>query len=147
MDKTNWQFEHSVECNSERSFAWSFWTDVSNWEKLEGKAVEWIKINGAFMTGTSGSTKMPGQDAYNWTITQLDPQHFAIIEIELVGAIFSNKMVFKSLNPDFTRIIQRFSLNGKKAENYVNGMQMLETSAPQGLKKLALAIESAYAGI
>ncbi|SHG97916.1 hypothetical protein [Flagellimonas flava] len=144
MNKTIWEFEHSIECNSERSFVWSFWTDVSNWERLEGKAVEWIKIEGAFVQGASGSTKTPGKDAHNWTITQLEPQCFAVIEIPLEGAVFINKMEFVPIDSGRTRITQHFSLYGAKAVDFVEGIQMLETSAPLGLKKLVQAIESVY---
>jgi hypothetical protein len=26
-----WEFEHSVECQVSRDFAWRFWTNVANW--------------------------------------------------------------------------------------------------------------------
>ncbi len=144
MDDTAWQFEHSVECNSDKSFAWAFWTDVSNWERLEGNAVEWIKLEGPFAVGTSGATKTPGQDSYNWKITQLDPEHSATIEMPLDGAAFCNVMIMESIDSNRIQITQRLSLNGKKSADFAEGMQAFETSAPQGLAKLVKAIESAY---
>ncbi|MCB0628253.1 MAG: hypothetical protein R2824_30380 [Saprospiraceae bacterium] len=144
MSITAWQFEHSVVCNASRSFAWSFWTDVSNWERLEGATVEWIKIDGPFAAGTLGATKSPGQDPQYWKITQLDLERSATIEVTLDGAVFKNRMVLESITQEQTRIIQRMSLAGEKAAGFAEGMRMFETSAPQGLGKLAKAIESAY---
>ncbi|WP_425234718.1 hypothetical protein [Ulvibacterium sp.] len=144
MGDTAWKFEHSVECNSDKSFAWAFWANVSNWQRLEGKAVEWIKLKGPFAVGTSGATKTPGQEPYIWKITQLDPEHSATIEMPLDGAVFCNVMIMESIGPNHTRITQRLSLTGIKAVDFAEGMQTFETSAPQGLAKLAKAIESVY---
>lgn len=144
MSNAAWQFEHSVECNSDKSFAWAFWTDVSNWQRLEGKAVEWIKLNGPFTIGTSGATKTPGQNPYHWKITQLDPESSATIEMHLDGAVFYNVMIMESIGPDRIQITQRLSLTGVKAADFAEGMRTFETSAPQGLAKLTKAIESAY---
>ncbi|MFS4449007.1 hypothetical protein [Maribacter sp. 2307UL18-2] len=144
MDETTWQFEHSVECDADRSFAWSFWTDVSNWERLEGKAVEWIELKGAFAVGTKGITKTAGQNPHYWEITQLDPERSATIEIPLDGATFYNVMRMESIDSGRTRIIQCLGLSGIKAQDFGESMQMFENSAPQGLEKLAKTIESAY---
>lgn len=144
MEDAAWEFQHSVECKAAKSFAWLFWTDVSNWERLEGKAVEWIKIHGPFAAGTTGETKMPGQPIQPWTITQLDPEHFARIELPVAGAIFVNEMRMVALSSERIQIIQRLSLVGAKAQELAGAMGMFETSAPQGLAKLARTIEHAF---
>ncbi len=141
---SGWKFEHAVTCNANRSFVWSFWTDVSNWERLEGKAVEWITLQGHFEVGTSGVTKAPGQDPQQWKIVQLDPKHSATIEMHLDGAVFSNVMFFESVSPECTLIKQRMGLTGAKAPDFAKGMRIFEINAPQGLAKLAEAIEAAY---
>ncbi len=143
MSEAAWQFEHAVECKVNRSFVWSFWTNVSNWERIEGKAVEWIKLHGPFTLGVGGETKMPGQDPQKWKIVQIDPGHSATIEMAVAGALFHNKMIFKSISPNQTQILQRMSLTGAKAKDLAEGMRVFETSAPQGLAKLAEAIELA----
>lgn len=143
MSEAAWQFEHAVECKVNRSFVWSFWTDVSNWERIEGKAVEWIKLHGPFALGTFGETKMPGQEPQRWKIAQIDPGHSATIEMAVAGALFHNEMILESISPDQTRIVQRMSLTGEKALALAEGMKVFETSAPQGLAKLAKAIELA----
>lgn len=143
MEEVAWQFQHSVECKAAKSFAWSFWTDVSNWERIEGKAVEWIKLHGPFALGTVGETKMPGQEPQKWRIGQIDPGHSATIEMTVAGAQFYSEMILESISPDQTRIIQRMSLAGDKAQDLAEGMRVFETSAPQGLARLARAIEVA----
>ncbi len=143
MNDIVWQFEHAVECKATRSVAWSFWTDVTNWERLEGEAVEWIRIEGPFEEGARGATKSPGQDPYDWVIAELQHEEFAKIDLPLDGANFCNEMSMESLATDLTRITQRLSLSGPKAGPLVEGMKMFETSAPQGLAKLAKAIEEA----
>ncbi|MEX0287993.1 MAG: hypothetical protein AB3N14_02695 [Flavobacteriaceae bacterium] len=143
MGKEIWQFEHTVACNTDKSFAWAFWTDVRNWERLEGNAVEWIRLNGPFEKGTSGETKSQGQEPHSWRITALEPEQSATIDITLDGAVFSNIILMDTIAPKSTKITQRLSLSGDKAASFVNGMKMFETTAPQGLKKLAEAIEAA----
>jgi len=146
MEDMVWHFEHSVECHSDKSFAWAFWTDVSNWERLEGNAVEWIRLQGPFAVGTSGTTKTPGQDPYVWEITYLEPERCAMIQMPLEGAVFYNTMIMESIGPRQTRIIQRLGLGGTKARDFIQGIQTFETSAPEGLAKLARSIESANRG-
>ena len=145
MNLADWQFEHSVECKANKAFVWSFWTDVTNWERLEGNAVEWIKLDGPFVKGASGATKMPGLDPQNWEISALQPEISATIKMSLEGAIFYNQMSFESTSNDQTLITQSMSLTGPKAPELAPGMKAFEDNAPQGLAKLAKAIESAYA--
>lgn len=144
MSKAVWQFEHTVTCKANRTFVWSFWTDVTNWEQIEGEAVELIRLDGPFATGTFGTTKAPGQEPYHWQIAECKEEHFARIEMKLDGAIFDNIMSFTHIGADETLIMQRMELSGPKAPSLVEGMTMFETIAPQGLAKLAESIEAAY---
>lgn len=144
MNEIAWQFEHSIECNVNKSFVWEYWTDVTNWERLEGKAVEWIKLDGPFELGSLGTTKMPGLEPHHWKISQLDPEKSATIDMPLEGAVFHNEISIDALSPDQTRITQRMYLTGTKAAEFAEGMQMFEQTAPQGLAKLAKTIEEAY---
>lgn len=143
MDNTDLQFKHSTSCNASSAFAWTFWTDVSNWEKIEGDTVEWIRLDGAFQIGAKGMTKTPGQEPQHWTIADLVEEEYATIDIELPGAILHNTMRFKSLAGDHTMITQTMQLSGPEAEEFVEGMNMLKKSAPAGLAKLARTIEDA----
>lgn len=138
-----WQFEHSVECAAGRRAAWQFWTNVSNWERLEGDAVEWIRLDGEFAEGSRGVTKSPGQDVREWTISELDLNSSGTIRMQLGGAVFTNRMTFDSISNGRTRITQQMSLSGEGSDVLAEGMRAFEASAPQGLAKLAAAIEAA----
>ncbi|MGX1928021.1 hypothetical protein [Flagellimonas sp. 2504JD4-2] len=60
---------------------------------------------------------------------------------KLDGAVFYNEMKMEAMPSNRRKITQCLSLKGKKAANFVEGIKMFETSAPQGLSKLAEAIE------
>ena len=87
---------------------------------------------------------MPGQEPRFWTITRVEQGRTATIEMELDGAVFYNRIVLEVLAPDQTEIRQIMSLAGSKASDFAAGMEMFESNAPQGLAKLAEAIELAY---
>lgn len=141
MENTEPQFKHTVTCNADRSKAWAFWTDVSNWEKIEGDTVEWIRLEGPFEAGAKGMTKTPGQEPQHWSIVEAVYEDYATIEIELPGAILHNTMRFKSFSGNMTLITQRMQLTGPNASDFTEGMEMLKKSAPAGLAKLAKTIE------
>lgn len=144
MNDTDPQFKHTVTCNADKSFAWAFWTEVSNWEKVEGDTVEWIQLDGPFEVGAKGLTKTPGQDPQRWKIVELVAEEYATIEIELPGALLLNTMRFKSLSGDLTLITQSMHLTGPNAGDFAEGMEMLKKTAPTGLSKLARTIEMSY---
>ncbi len=144
MNAIIWDFEHSVECAADRSFVWTFWTDVSNWERIEGAAVEWIRLEGPFAEGVRGATKMPEQEPQKWIISKLDLGRSATIEIQIEDCVFLNQIRLEEISGDQTRIVQRMTLagEGERARHLAKGMRAFETSAPQGLAKLASAIEA-----
>ena len=53
-------------------------------------------------------------------------------------------MIFEIIDSEQTKINQRLFLKGIKAANFVEGMKLFEKTAPQGLAKLAKAIEAEY---
>lgn len=144
MNNTDPQFKHTVTCNADKSFAWAFWTQVSNWEKIEGDTVEWILLDGPFEVGSKGLTKTPSQHPQHWKIVELVKEDYATIEIELPGAFLHNTMRFKSLPGDLTLITQSMHLTGPNAGDFTEGMEMLKKTAPMGLAKLAKMIEMNY---
>lgn len=148
-----WEFEHAVECNANRTFAWSFWTDVSNWQRIEGEAVDEIVLDGPFEVGTHGQTKAPGQEPRNWRISEInssavhspevDSPQSATIEMPIDQCLFLSRMVFESLSDGRTRITQHLSLQGEVPDEMLAGIRTFEQSAPQGLARLAEAIAEA----
>ena len=142
-----WDFEHSVECEASRKFVWSFWTDVSNWKRLEGSAVEWIRLEGPFQAGSQGVTKSPGQEPRRWTIADIESEASATIEMPVNGAMFVNRVTFACLSVNRTRITQRLSLYGEVQTEMLTGIKTFEATAPEGLAKMASMIESDAAGL
>ena len=76
----------------------------------------------------------------------MSPADSATIEIALDGAFFDNVMNIDATGPNQTRITQTLRLRGPNAASFQAGMNMFESSAPQGLAKLASAIEEALNG-
>ena len=142
MSLTVWEFQHSIDCDAPRPFVWTFWTDVSNWQKLEGEAVEWCSLDGPFAEGTHGETKSRGQAVRRWRLSEVVSDESATIEMTFGVAIFATHMKFDVLPNDRTRISQRMSLVGEVALAMLEGVKLFETTAPQGLAKLASVIEA-----
>ena len=57
--------------------------------------------------------------------------------------ICSFNVVRVLISPNQIRIVQRMSLTGDQAHEFAESMRVFETSAPQGLAKLAKAIAAA----
>jgi hypothetical protein len=133
-----WQFQHSVDCNVPRHFAWSYWTDIGNWHEPPAS----IHLDGPFEAGSRLTTSLPGQTFHSLirevVRTQTDE---AIIDMQFPGAILSFHWKFESLSTDRTRITSRMTLSGANAEALVDQASMLEKTTPEGMEKLAATIE------
>jgi hypothetical protein len=136
-----WNFEHSVECPVSRDFAWQFWANVDNW--LLDTSVESVRLDGPFATGTRGMTKPRGQNPVEWQLIDVQDRSSAIIEVALPGAIARFFWRFEDTASGDTRITQRASLEGERADDYLEGMKGLESGIPQGMQRLADEISKA----
>ena len=76
MDEVAWQLEHSVEADVGADFAWSFWTDVTNWDDPPAQ----FELDGPFAVGSHGTTLIPGQEPRHWTIRDVRPGKSYVIE-------------------------------------------------------------------
>ena len=133
-----WQFQHSVDCNATRQFAWNYWTNIANWNDPPAS----FHLDGPFDIGSRLTTSLPGQTLHS-VVRDLKANREATIEMQLPDAILSFQWVFEDLCEDRTRITQRLVLTGPNAKSFVAQANMLEQSAPAGMKKLAEAIERA----
>jgi hypothetical protein len=131
-----WQFQHWVDCNAPRQFAWSRWTNIDNWNDPPAS----FHLNGPFDVGSHLTTSLPGQTLHS-VIRDVTAAREAIIEMQLADAILSFQWKFESLSEDRTRITQRLVLSGTNAGAFVTQASLLEQSAPEGMKKLVAAIE------
>jgi hypothetical protein len=132
-----WQFHHSVICNTPRQFAWSYWTNVANWNEPSAS----VHLDGPFDDGSQLTTSLPGQILHS-VIRDVVAGSEATIEMQLADATLSFHWSFESLTEEKTRITQQQVLSGPNAGAFVLQAGMLERSTPEGMKKLAEAIES-----
>ena len=134
-----WQFQHSVECNAPREFAWNCWTNIANWNDPPAS----FQLDGPFASGSQLTTYLPGQ-ALHSVIREVLHGHEAIIDMQLPDAIFCFNWKFESLSEARTRITQLLTLSGTNATSLVPQADVLRKTAPDGMKRLAGAIDRAH---
>jgi len=137
-----WHFEFSVECAVTKDFAWSFWTDVSNWS-LDAD-VESVSLDGEFAAGTCGHTVSRSAGPIGWRIAEAQTGR-AVLEFPAPGAVATFVWTFEN-SPSGTKISQAASLSGPEAPRYAETFgRMLEEGIPAGMRKLREAIEASKA--
>ncbi|MGH9752366.1 MAG: hypothetical protein ACREA2_06230 [Blastocatellia bacterium] len=132
---TDREFEHYVEVQVSRDFAWRFWTNIANW--AFDPSVESVELDGPFAAGTKGVTKTRGGGPVEWKLVDVQNRSAALIEITLPGATISFRWRYEDAAGGGVRITQRVTLEGERADDYAEGMAMLESGVPQGMSKLA----------
>ena len=141
MAKPAWEFQYSVETGARPEFVWQYWTNAANWQDLEPGAE--FELDGPFAPGTRGITKVQGQEPRHWFIQAVDPGRSWTQEMPLPEASFIVRMQFEGLVTGGTRITQRLWLEGERAESFLDGVRIFETTTPDGLKRIAAIIEEA----
>jgi len=131
-----WQFQYSIDCNAPLQFAWRYWTNIANWNDPPAT----FHLDGPFDVGSQLTTTLPGQTLHS-VIRKVIQDREAIIDMHLPDAILSFHWNFERLSVGRTRITQRLLLSGTNAEALVAQASILEETMPQGMKKLAAAIE------
>src|SRR6516225_7682239 len=133
-----WSFSIRSSATRRKSLPWRFWTDIANWNDPPAK----FDLDGPFQTGARLTTTLPGETLYS-VIRDLQPEREATIEMQLADAILSFHWKFEKLTEDRTRITQRLVLSGANAKSFVAQATAMEASVPDGMKKVAAAIERA----
>ena len=134
------QLEHSVDAEVSPSFAWSWRTDIKNWDDPPAQ----FQLDGPFASGSWGTTFLPGQEPLRWQIRDLRPGVAFIIEVPLDGAVLSFEWLFDAVSNHRTRITQRIVLSGDNATAYVNQVQAgFGSNLPDGMKRIADAMARA----
>lgn len=133
-----WELKHSVIANANRQAVWAWHSNVDNWARFEGDAVESITLDGPFQAGTRITTKMPGQEPRYSTLTEVEPPDHSVIQMELPDAVLRFAWTFEKLSDRQTRLTQHITLEGRSAEAYVPMME--EFFAPnieKGMERIA----------
>ena len=133
-----WELKQSVIANANRQSVWAWHSNVDNWVRFEGDAVESITLDGPFQAGTRITTKMPGQEPRFSTLTEVEPPGHSVIQMELPDAVLRFAWTFEELSDSQTRLTQHITLEGPGAEAYVPMME--EFFAPnigKGMERIA----------
>jgi len=136
MSGIAWQIEHTVEADVSATFAWNYWSNVANWDDPPAEFV----LDGPFLEGAVGTTRIPGQDPILWRIRDVLPGACATIEIGLDRATASFTFSFKAVSDTRTKLTQHIELKGENAAAYVEHMQAGFGTMPEGMKRLAAAM-------
>ncbi|MGH9723114.1 MAG: hypothetical protein ACRD8O_23125 [Bryobacteraceae bacterium] len=93
MTDIAWETSHSVEAGVTAEFAWSYWTNIANWDDPPAK----FELDGRFEAGARGRRRMPGQEPLGWIIREVGPGRTAAIEMALDRASISFKWRFDEI--------------------------------------------------
>ena len=133
-----WEAKHSVIADVDRTTVWAWHSNVDNWVRFEGNAVESITVDGPFEAGTHITTKMPGQEPYSSTLIVVEPPRHTVIEMKLSEAVLRFEWTFEELAEKQTRLTQQVMLEGPNAEAYVPLMeQHIAPNMGKGMERIA----------
>ena len=142
-----WELKHSVIANADQASVWSWHSNVENWVRFEGNAIESITLDGPFQAGTHMTTKMPGQDPRYSTLIKVEPPTHTVIEMQLSDAVLRFDWTFEALSDHQTRLTQRVILDGPKADAYVPFMeQHFAPNIAPGMERIAEEIAKRFSG-
>ena len=134
------QLEHAIDAEVSPAFAWSWRTDVKNWDDPPAQ----FQLDGPFAQGSWGTTRLPGQEPIRWQIRDVRPGVSFIIEIRLDRAVLSFEWLFDSVSNRRTRITQRIVLSGNNAAAYADQVRAgFGLTLPDGMKRIADALVKA----
>ena len=139
MRDTAWEIKHSVDSHASRPFAWSYMTNLANWDDPPAT----FELEGPFAVGTRGKTRMPGQELRRWQLVEVNQLESYVLETELDEAVMAFEWRFDEIAGG-TRITQRIVLKGENAAAYVTQVAAaFESNLAAGMSRIVAAIEQA----
>src|SRR4249920_3574605 len=88
------QLEESIEADVSPSFAWSWRTDIGNWDDPPAQ----FQLDGPFASGSWGTTLLPGREPLRWQIRDVQPGAAFIMEVTLDGAVIAFEWLFDAVS-------------------------------------------------
>ena len=132
-----WELKHSVIANADQASVWSWHSNVENWVRFEGNAIESITLDGPFQAGTHMTS----------TLIKVEPPTHTVIEMQLSDAVLRFDWTFEALSDHQTRLTQRVILDGPKADAYVPFMeQHFAPNIVPGMERIAEEIAKRFTG-
>ena len=142
MNQAAWEISHSVDASASPAVAWSYMTNVANWDDPPAK----FELDGEFAVGSRGTTRMPGQEPWHWYLREVSPMKSYTLEMPLDRAAMTFEWRFDGLADGGTRLTQQIVLKGENAAAYFEQVQLAFTSSlAAGMLKIAAAMERAEA--
>jgi hypothetical protein len=142
MDDVTWETAYSVDVNVTPAFAWSYLTDVSNWNDPPAK----FELYGAFVVGAKGATRIPGEEPLEWRLERVSPMEVYRLEMALDRARILFEWQFDGVDVTRTRLTQHIGLNGENAGAYLEQVKsQFSVNLSAGMSRIASAMERAYA--
>jgi hypothetical protein len=139
MTITVCQLEHSVDVDVSPAFAWNWRTDIKNWDDPPAH----FELDGPFIKGSSGITRLPGREPIRWHIRDVRPGTSFIIDMPLDRAVLSFEWLFDAV-ANRTRITQRIVLSGDNAAAYADQVRVsFGSTLADGMKRVADALVTA----
>ena len=118
-------------------FAWTWRTDIKNWDDPPAE----FQLDGPFVEGAWGTTRLPGREPIRWQIRNVRPATSFIIAMPLDGAVLSFEWVFDAMSIRRTRITQRVVLAGDNAAAYADQVRAgFGPTLPDGMTRIADAL-------
>jgi hypothetical protein len=138
-----WECQRSVDVDVPASFAWAYMTDIRNWDDAPAE----FALEGPFVQGTRGTTRLPGQPLMHWTIRHVEPGRGYTIEGSfLEGAVGLAHWRFDPRSERTARLTQRMELLGENAAAHVDEIRSLfEPNMEPGMRTIAQLMERRWA--
>jgi len=131
------QLEHAIDVGVSPEFAWSWRTDIRNWDDPPAE----FQLEGPFAAGSWGLTILPGQEPVRWQIGDVRSGEAFTIVMALDDALISFEWLFEAVSRHRTRITQRIMLSGDNAPAYVDQVQAgFGATLADGMKRIADAM-------
>ena len=144
MNNVAWEITHSVDANVTPTFAWTYMTNVANWDDPPAT----FELDGPFAAGSRGTTHTPGQEPRHWYVREVNSIRSYILEMTFDRATISVEWQFEARTDGKARLTQHIILSGENGSAYVEQVRPVFTStlAP-GIAKIAAAMERAMDGV
>jgi len=138
---TVWACERSVDVEVPASFAWQYMTDVRNWSDPPAEFV----LDGPFVVGGRGTTRMPGQADRDWTIADVIPRRGYTLRTAVAEHVFILfHWRFDPLTDQRAKLTQRVELYGENAAEYISDIQSaFEPHLEPGMRRIAAMMSRA----
>jgi len=138
-----WECQCSIEVDVPVAFAWAHMTDIRNWNDPPAE----FGLEGPFVEGARGTTRMPGQPPIHWTIRDVEPGRAYTIEGDslLDGAVLLAHWRFDPRSECTATLTQRLELRGEHGAASVDEIKAaFETNLEPGVRRIARTMECRY---